>query len=1104
MANEELELVPWEQEEDDLELAPWEQPRVTDTQNIPRQADPIVTNPQTMEEQQGATSGDFLGVPTQKGINDQGEPRSYLTPLPMEASGAYNIPVAGPVMRGIEGITGEGSIQRMVGGGVLESIKAPLELAEYLAETVGLDPNDEKYIRESFPTMPANNPAEKAVQEITSMIIGGATGTAVGVRLGGLLGAQGAKFAGPLLQTMAGFKKADPVNANKKFELFVKSLGGAFGEIIGTSATTPSDVQPLSEGLGIVPETDDNFVGNMADNAAFMGGVKGIVTVLKAVGVVGLAKRLTGSITNRGKEPDDQVTRWLQSIDEDITPDLPKEEVQRRGAILADVIKKYSFFDAELSGRKIPIDTTTSMVMGAKDYVRQSYNYLEGSMGAKKFNEFVETKAQDFVQQIAAIKKGLADTTSVSKSDSALASAMGNELETAANRIASPAEGNAAGQSIAEPFTTRINDANEGVQAAKSNVDRAVGERASKYDQNYLMGIFKKAKLKGSFSSNPLLANLTGEELFNAWTKAKTRVDEAFNQIPPQDVDPTELAEVISKASKETNALQDFNIPTSAGGMTPVDDIDELAKLLEANGRTDVSTIIKDIRPKLSKRISAAKDAGDMSVVEQLVVLRDELDLLVNKSGDPTIKGAFDSYKKFSETWHGIKPLADYDTIARTPKDYGNGLQGVENVYKAGEDAFAAARAPNGPGYVQKFVEAFSSEVANGNEQVTKALLAEGLNVAVKSAESGKPMNAEVLWGAIEPQLKTLDATDPATSVKIRDAISNLRMADANMDDMDTALKSAQQAYTDVIEETRRSSARFFIANLTGNGDIATKLETGGGFKELFGHKDGPDIVKQLMEKMDASGDILAKEGVQSEFLRFLQDRYFAGTSIAMDAEGNSIKDASKGALKRAVEGNSSGDVELIKQVFPDNPDVQTAIYQLMELGNLSLNIRGSRPNPFGSNTAMDTTIRQGINALVNFTVGPLNRTGTRLKSAGALLTQGIEESRLAAAREIMGTLSTNPETAIDALKYFAKDPTGLRIPDKIRIYVDNIISGTTRIATDRMGKAFALEQRTTDQQTDEAFDLDSYMDENEFYFDEGGFIKKQGLYSDPNQTTKE
>lgn len=1125
MADTEMGLVPWEEEE--TSTVPWDQPNPSDKPTtIPRQADPLVTNPQSQEEYESAGTGDkFLGVPVQKGVTDEGEPRTYLTPP--NAKDTYKAPGIGPVLQASDTLFGEGATQRVISGGVLESIKAPLELGEYLAESVGLDPNDEKFIRENFPTMPANNEGEKLAQEVLSIVIGGATGAGIGASVGGrvvgpavtnaagaanqigakigeLLGPKGKPLVEPIVRIWTKLQGKDPTNAPKKFELFLKGLFAATGEIIGSSATTPSDVQPLSESLGVVPETDDNFVGNIVDNATFSAGLGILAKLFQKTAIPTLVSRSIQGF--KKKKPEAETLKWFQAIDQDITPDLPSDEIARRLGILTDVIDKHSTFKQALVGGDIKVDTTVSMTMGAQDYVRRAYDFLEPQMGAQKFNEFVRSKADDFIAQISTIKQSLKDTNTVAKSDAGSMQTLRDQFTQGADQFASPAASNQVGQDIARPAVDDLLGAQEGIDMAKAGRDRVVGERLDTYDDNYLMGIFEDAKKKGSFSSNPLLANLTGEELFKAWKQAKGRVDQMFENIPPQDVDPNELAEVISNASSITNVMNDFGIPSTSGGMSAIDDVEELAKTLEGNGRNDVKTLIDEVRPRLSKRISAAKDTGDISAAEQLIALRDGIDTLINKSGDPDIKRAFDEYKKFSATWHDIAPLADYDTAARTVKDYGTGsLSGVENVYAAGEKAFEAARAPNGPGYVKKFIEAFQSELPTASDDVTTALMAEGLNVAVKAIEDGKAVDGNAMWAAMEPQLKTLDAINPEAALKIRESISELRQADAQLADKEQAIDNAKRVYSEVREEVNRTAAKFFIANMTGNGEIAVMKETGPGFKQIFDHKDAPNIVEQVLDKMLTSGDTLAVEGFQAELLRHLGDRYFTSKPIGLASEegtATAVREASGAQLSKALTGNASNDIELIRTMFSDKPEVQEIMYDLMELGNLSLNIRGSKPNPFGSNTANDISLKQGIDTAVNMIIGPLNRTGTRAKNIGRLLSAGVDASRGQIVKEIWGQLSTNSDEAVKALTYLKKDKSGKTWPSFVRRFLDDtrrrVIRGYT---VDFKGTdQNTAEQPSPDAQTNEAFNIDTYMDENKYYFDKDGFMRKQGLYSDPNQ----
>lgn len=1036
-------VAPWEEETPNTSLAPWEEARpkgpVGRGRPVNRQATELAF-PKTWDEYQQtgkplSVLGQELPIRLQQGVTNEGRKRTYFVPPPISNKPTGSAPL--DVMIGADK-----SLGNMAVGGALEAGRASLALGEYLLETAGLDDKSIQFIEENFPTLPAGNNIEKAGQEIMSVLYGAATGNTLLSTI-----AKYTRTPEKVTQILSTFKKnlRDDPNAFKKMQLMVRGVLTEFGEILGASATTPPEQTPISEQLGIVPDGDNNVVGNIVDNAAFS-----VLARLIGVGLGALGKKVDQKFLQgfRPAERNKAALQWLKAVDP-LTPDnIPGEEINRRAKIMADVLQKYKMFEIALTGKELPLDTSMAMMQGANEYMRRTYGYMEQQMGSAKFAEFVEQGVRSIVSETLAIKQGMKSNREVALSDANFLDTVGSEMETAANSFpipgggtTTPAIGHDVGVNIGRQALNRIDTSQNALTRAKEEVAGAGANLDTTLSDTQLMQMLEEArdtnKLGGSMAQRMMREELTGPNLLAGFQKAKQRVTEAFRNVPSEKIDPTELANLIASSGNIMNPLEDFGIPATAGGMktynsipspdSGLSEIDELALSLEQKGVNDVNYILNEIWPQLSKRINAAYVARDPMSADQIHVFRRQLGELIGKSKNPAIQNAMNEYKEFADTWLGTQPLRQYEAAASQVHEVGGGFtpKGQTDAFEIGGQMFEASRNAYTDAYLTKFVLALQTGDPNASQEISQFLVGEALNTLVKKTTAGSRIPSQELLNSIAPYTRTLENIDPNGLIKDwHEAVQKIQIAEQGLKSSEDVLDEAQALATKMKEEAATGAARFFLGELTRNPGLRKNSQDA--WRQLFNATDAPLLVGRLLEQMKTEKNTLAIAGLKSEYLRYLRDKIFTNRPVGVTGDTASpldptqdafVRDLSGSRLKDALSSDYSHDMSTLREIFKDEPKTGDAVVALMTTMHNMVNSRATKVNPFGSNTVVDATLQKSVNTLIMLTLGVLNRTATTARAVTGTLTLGHNDRMKQAYDSIFSQIVTNPQFVSEALE---------------------------------------------------------------------------------------
>jgi hypothetical protein len=1079
----EKNLVPWETNTKPVgpaaekKLVPWETP--VENADTPAKAGEVIyrqekvftgneyapgggTNPKNMELFEN--TGDPLNIlgTDIPGVRVQKTPSAtYFVPRPEGQSIPLgSVTPLGPVVEGVDTALDflggdELSAERILQGAGLESLKATGNFFLWLAKinqaedsfagnTINKLSED---FNKNFPTTPAGNSTEKLAQEIGAFIIG-------------LIGGRGAVKDAPdlpgnvvkfLTNSYKLFKTKDPKDAKARLELLIKVMAQETSGNIGGTITSPEDVGSYSKDLGLpVSEKVGLFVDNMAFSAA-------LATIGKGFGIgAHLLKQATGNT----KISNITVARnMLQNIDPSVVGEMPPHELERRIFILSDILQnnkefKFHFLDNE---HVIAVDSSAALLQGAEEYMRRVYADAYTGLPPGMLEAEVKTKASMMLSQMLDMKRAVYSRPHVKAKDAEMISGFGGVMsklgddltQGSPQRIMEPAavRGLAAGR-LGEPLAAKLNT------PAPQRLGEIAAQEAldSESKKNALIKLLEEAKRQVFPSDAPYdesLRNVFGVDLYNNYIKSKEAVNQAFNSVPNEPIDAIGLAQAIKAAGDEPGLLATMGIaPTEGKPVRPIADdsidqqtgtlispVNELATQLEGLTLND---LVRKVRPLLA----AAKDQTISPVggkinkdITQYQMLIDYIDELADEAG-PEFSAAMDIYKLHMNKFENTPALRQFALAAdqvqpqtlsdATPLPY---AKGGPAMLEQGWQSFIQSKDAMTPDQLKLFLEA--ARTSSNTNTINQALIGKAIN---QLARKGGQVTASDLIGAVEPLLKTLEMSGDTQSIAIwRDAVETLRTLESGIIDAKKAADLIDVSYTKQMALARANAAIDFVTKLDiGEGTLFQPVSPGDAnraFKTFFDKGDAVARTRQLISQAKEANDLLAVDGIKSQFTLWLRDKITTSGVIGLPVgeEGAvATRDLSVAQINKILNAKS-GDTTLavLNEVFADSPKTKDTFIELLQVMGGLMDLRSQKANAFGSITAGSTQLHRTISAMITLGFGVLDPTATKLRTVSNLFSGSADQASKEVALDLMERMIADPDFFEKSLKALSDDATG-------------------------------------------------------------------------------
>ena len=1021
----------------------------------------------------------FDNVRTQKFKNQDGEPRTYMVPKPGAESTGFQRTVGGALL----------NTAKMFSEGVEKGFNIPFTDKRTPGTDDFLTNPETDYIAENFPTYPAAGGIEKAGQDVIPIIIAAVAGGKGIDKLDDAVGGS-KKLANWISKQWDEAKKVDPANAKKNLERMLKGLFVERGANLGATMATPDDMEPLLgdnvlEMIGIDPETNQKL-GHYIDNEAFT-----------AMGSVGI--RLIGMGYNFGKrlfprfskKPTTRAAEvgmlLLKQIDPNVTNDLPGELIAERARLLGQTILDNKEFKLGILGQRavknadgtetivdilpggaIQLDSGTALAMGAREYVENAYGWLKATMEPEVYEQTINQYSQAIIDNIVGLKQGRRGNQTVQAGEASINADASRILVGAADDAIEGGSKNAnqagvlLGEDIAEPVVTALGN----VQKTRTGVELAENVSNATQDKDVIVGMLNSARENSSLGSTSTemqtFQQLAGEDLYQGWQASYKNYNDAFEALPNDiPVDMEDLKALIEDVSKKTN---DFDFVTTA--TTKQDPFREMLQGLKSRvtgykvkgvalketdeeiisrlDNIDLKWLYTNLRPEISRRLNALEASG-APTSKPLIQLKEWIDGAAEASGQAEFRGAMDLYEEHAGTYLRTDELAQWESKARKvrEKEVAPGVNmGQENVYELGMQTLMNAEQALTPGKMEAFLNALTKSYGkNITPEMAQAYVGLAIRGLSRSTEAGSKVSAAQVREAVQPYLTQLEATNPNAVKMFEDTVSSLEMVELGLTTAKNANAAAEKAYQTIVVEAQERAASKFVNNLTGSNPAAMS-DPSEVFKSIFGAKNAPDLMEDLLRQADEIGNPLIRDGLKSKYISYIKDRIFTNKRIASEVtpEGpGATREMSPTQISSILGEEFDNTLSTLKIVFKDEPGKADAVTHLLEVLDVAVNNRAIRGNNFGSSTVLDERLKEKMNRLIVLTLGVLNPVATKARNISAALTDKRTKEVAEAIELQIDMMVTSPQYFDEVMQAVAGKAEGSPI---MKLLERNMIRG--------------------------------------------------------------
>jgi hypothetical protein len=285
---------------------------------------------------------------------------------------------------------------------------------------------------------------------------------------------------------------------------------------------------------------------------------------------------------------------------------------------------------------------------------------------------------------------------------------------------------------------------------------------------------------------------------------------------------------------------------------------------------------------------------------------------------------------------------------------------------------------------------------------VFKADLGDTMRAQTRTGDL-KDIKPDVVLSKIDDyrqMFKAKGMTDQANQLdKLQnDILSNRKSYDKFVQD----IKANDESVSDIQQRVYGDRLSNFFT-----GDGKTKVDGYKAFSDLFSQPENATKLNDVISRVNASNDPVAKEGMQAAFGKTLQDTLFKGTPDANTGK-NVINTA------QAVQNNQHL-MSVADKVLADKPDLLEAVKNLADpaiqsqLGRSAQAAKGAQPG------VSYKEVKSAQNRITGFILGPLSHLGTQIGGVTGALVEHLQPER--AAEKINEAFWSDPEEAQRMLK---------------------------------------------------------------------------------------
>jgi hypothetical protein len=439
------------------------------------------------------------------------------------------------------------------------------------------------------------------------------------------------------------------------------------------------------------------------------------------------------------------------------------------------------------------------------------------------------------------------------------------------------------------------------------------------------------------------------------------------------------------------------------------------------------------IRPELSTLASdlfARNDSTAGRVVRQIIktIDNDMVDFVART--DPRLaEDAIEAKRYYQDEFAplfrdgklaGFSDLYD-GTVARdiNPVDFTSGSRGIiDNTIRSGDAAF-----------IGQFKDLLARSEAGGNvNPLADYMVADAISAAATSLRASGGTDAQLggFIGQLRQYGEALNENFPARAAELNDFANRVQAAQGNRQQLERLMKDAQERLKTTIDEVSTGELRSFFQREYGGSanpvlrDLATASDPMPAFAAVLAsnRNDTISTVTALMNRaasLDPVQRSAVEKGIQTAYMRVFRERF-----LGRRVESGGSRPVNPARIDMSLDETQSmfrvGDA-----VFKDTPEVMDAVRTMSEVASGVASSRNASPIAAMSATEFNRQASTATNRIIFATIGPLSRTGTRLRAAmGSFLQTAAPDARAAI---ILDNIMADPAYFAELARRYNRQP---------------------------------------------------------------------------------
>lgn len=857
--------------------------------------------------------------------------------------------------------------------------------------------------------------------------------------------------------------------------------------ILGDEGST---IFPIAKGLDLGSSEADQVLeqrfNTLVEGMFLNSALSGIVGV--GMGATKLASRYTlmpllsqGSQSAIERRVYEEITEKLGGIDANATPaqravirDEISEIVERNKTVLVANLTDLS------TDTPVQLDTISALLREVNDPVAKarisgelSGQIQRGGQGAPRTIAATETPALELQNQIEDYLSSVGGETVKDRTDTIARSA--DEIADLGRRRVTGVDENVV--RAQEGFDAAANEVLEGIR----NADVELGGQISRLEDvtgtdivtgqttsfNSVRDGLIEAKTTMSNTKDALYGAVPEGTPFDYKGFAET-VDGAVEAIDALDTSGTrtksiELISTIRSAISPRTVVEAgerpaFGLPLNSTRTIDGDDL--AADLLE--GGVDFRVLYNRVRPELSKLIDQAYSRGDSLVAERLINVKNSIDDQVEwvaENGDPdaaeAASAAYQYYKEeFAPIWRDGGVMERFGNLYNPVMT--RGTQKAEFLEQS-RDLVQGVLQGNNADAVLNMKTALSQ--VQDPKPIADYMIADVINGFAGEVRS-EGLSANTLKGMsdrLRQYATSLNEAFPERAGQINGLVARIENAAGQERALQQVLKEAEDLASQTRTEVRASEMGKFLSNLPGRA-LDTNLNPEQSFTKLFNEAEGIGSISEILTEarnLPEAQAAVIQDGMETAYLRYLSQRI---TGARMQSGGAS---SLKGASADTILQEANSVLNIGREVFGDNPEVMETIETLLESARMIERQKQSQPVAGMSPTVFNKEATQATNRMIMTLVGPLTRTGARIRSLAGAAFDYMDSGKKAST--VLDNILADPDYFLEMSRKYNRHPMD-------PLLLENLITSLTATGTKTVNAEaeFLTDTNNTNQQMEE------------------------------------